>query len=161
MKEQIKAAESLWEFALALYSSPGVEETALKLQDEYGADVVILLWACWLESRGQKLESATLHNAARATADWTALAVLPLRELRRSLKPAAGGKDLVGEVRARIKEAELLAERHSLALLSKVEGVPAHDLRPTANAQFYLESLGAGKVGETALELLRSAMRQI
>jgi uncharacterized protein (TIGR02444 family) len=135
---------SLWEFALALYSSPGVEETVLSLQDEAGVNVNILLWSCWLESRGIRMNPATLAQAQAVISDWEAQVVSPLRRLRRKLKPLAAEDDLGGELRNHIKDAELLAERRCLELLNAVDlSGASRDPAPGENAFAYLGHIGA------------------
>ena len=42
------AAGALWDFAVRLYAEPGVGEACLALQDRFGVDVPLLLWAAWL-----------------------------------------------------------------------------------------------------------------
>ena len=54
----------LWNFALACYARPGVEQVFLRLQDG-GADVCLLLCALWLERRQVPCEGAAPGAAAR------------------------------------------------------------------------------------------------
>lgn len=140
---RMTGARSLWEFALALYSSPGVEETVLHLQDEQGANVNILLWTFWLESRGIPLSLPLLARAEAAIEDWDTQVVAALRHLRRQLKAPAEREPFARDIRSRIKEAELLAERRCLGLLESLE-LPrsTHAPRPGENATVYLRHLG-------------------
>src|SRR5690606_3057428 len=79
----------LWAFADALYSSHGVEETCLHLQDEYGVNVNLMLWCCWLEGRRVELSSMLLDRARHAIEAWDADIIKPLRRARRLVKEAA------------------------------------------------------------------------
>ena len=40
---------SLWDFAVQVYATPEVEQQSLELQDQYNANINIILWCCWLE----------------------------------------------------------------------------------------------------------------
>src|SRR5690606_29038629 len=111
----------LWEFALALYSSPGVEETALYLQDSKRLRVSVLLWLCWLEARNIRLSPAQLSRAEADIAGWDDQVVARLRSMRRRLKKAAARHSGTAALRRNIKHLELLAERYLLARLAAVE----------------------------------------
>lgn len=131
--------EPLWEFALALYSSPGVEETALHLQDTLGVNINVLLWACWLETRKLRLTPALLQHAESSIAAWDCHVVQVLRRLRQDLK--AYEVETATELRASVKEAEILAERQCLAMLQTIElAAPEADLDLGQNMAFYLDS---------------------
>ena len=149
-------SESLWEFALALYRSPGVEETVLSLQDEREANVNILLWCFWLEYRGSLLTPAILDRAQSAITDWDRQVVRELRHLRRRLKSLAQEDVLAGEIRNLVKQAELLSERRCLYLLESLQ-LPASMQRPEwgRNAAVYLGSLGV----QADLTALKEAMQ--
>lgn len=109
----------LWDYALSLYSAPGVADACLVLQDEGGADVCELLWVCWLAH--QNLRPADdigphLRNVRR----WQATYTYPLRAQRRALKPEAANSKTIARLRQTIKEAELLAEREALQQLQRL-----------------------------------------
>ena len=53
------SARPLWDFSLEVYGRPKVAETCLRLQDEFGVDVPVLLFAAWLAAE----HSATLGRA--------------------------------------------------------------------------------------------------
>jgi len=135
---------ALWEWTLEAYSQAGVPEACLVLQDQHGQNTSLLLWAVWAETA----DAAALARAADIARRWEALALAPLREVRRALKPGFEGvDDAVREgLREDVKAAELRAERvlmealeaitpgrggaHALAALqaaSKAWGKPAPD----------------------------------
>jgi len=102
--------EALWRFSLALYARPGVAEALIALQDRAGSGVNLVLFGLWLGvSRGHPLTAAELAAAEAAIAPINEAVVLPLRQLRRQLKPA-GDLDLQA-LRRRIAGLELAAER--------------------------------------------------
>lgn len=41
--------KSLWESVLDSYSKPTVEQLSLAWQDQYGANVTLMLWCVWLQ----------------------------------------------------------------------------------------------------------------
>lgn len=105
-----EAAAELWRFSLAIYSRPGVAPACLVLQDQYGCDVNLALYCCWLgaSSRG-RLTGDTLAAADAAIASWRHEVVERFRGARRAIK-AAGASDSDG-IYAKAKAVELEAER--------------------------------------------------
>lgn len=100
---------SLWDWVLSAYERGGVPEATLELQDAHGQNTSFLLWAAWAGVE----DPALLERAAAVTRDWDAVALVPLREVRRALKasrpPVA---DPAREaLREDVKAAELKAER--------------------------------------------------
>lgn len=110
--------DSLWDFSLALYAQPGVAESCLRLQDEQGINVNLLLWCVWLECNGWHLDQGRLHEAQRCTRGWDKHYVIPLRHLRQRMKAEFGtANGAIEKVRGHIKQAELAAERELQMLL--------------------------------------------
>ncbi len=119
----------LWEFALALYGRPGVEAACLALQDKGGVDVCELLWRCWLlqhDARPGPRAEAGVAEVRR----WQQEITLPLRQLRRRLKPEAMTRSGVAELRETLKRAELEAEREALGRLERLALEDTGDLQP-------------------------------
>jgi uncharacterized protein (TIGR02444 family) len=109
---------SLWDFSLSHYARPGVAEACLQLQDGHGANVNLLLWCVWLERRGLMLNEVRLRNAQQRIHSWDEHYVIPLRHLRRRMKAEFGVVDAgIEQLRAQIKQAELLAEKQLQLLL--------------------------------------------
>lgn len=108
----------LWTFALRLYTEPGVEQACLHLQ-ENGADVCLLLTACWLGRRGVAFDASRLDSLRRVSEPWQEQVVKPLRSLRQSWRPQAQVDPALAGLREQIKALELEAERK---LLARLEG---------------------------------------
>ncbi len=121
----------LWEFAVAVYSRPGVEHACLVLQDSYGLDVDVLLFAVWLGARGESL-GPVLDGGLAISEKWQAV-IGPLRATRRALK-AMPQSETVGSLRAAVKAAELSAEHAELDALEVLAGIPGQGGRATAEA---------------------------
>lgn len=109
------AAAPLWDFALALYGSSGVEAACLHLQDDAGVDVCELLWCCWLFQHGAM--PVAYCTELEEIRHWQREVTLPLRRLRRRLKASSQGDAGIAELRRTLQRAELQAERESLTRL--------------------------------------------
>lgn len=136
---------NLWEFSLQHYSRPGVADACLRLQDEHGVNVNLLLWCAWLEQLGIILDSVRLRNAQERIQAWDENYVVPLRQLRRRMKTEFGVSDSdIEQVRKQIKQAELLAEKQLQSWLEALvttycgsEIYPAYSQGD--NVRFYLQ----------------------
>jgi uncharacterized protein (TIGR02444 family) len=152
--------ESLWDFSLAFYAKPGVEDCCLQLQDNYRVNVNVLLWCVWLGFRGYELNQVYLDEALALISPWDNHYVRPLRDLRRQMKVEFGTGDAgVEAARTTIKQAELQAERqlqHWLEQRVKQWGTPSTANRQTLskNIHVYLASLGIAKQVITQVEEL-------
>ena len=118
----------LWDWTLRAYGRDGVPEACLALQDVHGQNTSLLLWAVWAETA----DAALLARAADLARRWEALALTPIRAVRRALKPAFGGVE-DGEreaLREDVKAAELRAERVLMEALEAMSDGPggAHAL---------------------------------
>jgi uncharacterized protein (TIGR02444 family) len=103
----------LWRFSLAFYAMPAVAPACLRLQDEAGVDVNLLLFLLWNAAQGRRLAADAVAEAERHVSAWRGAVVLPLRAVRRALKtPIAGvAADRAEGMRSIVKDAELEAER--------------------------------------------------
>jgi uncharacterized protein (TIGR02444 family) len=104
------AAAEFWRFSLAVYGKPDVAAACLVLQDQFGRDVNLALYCCWLGASGRgRLTRAVLDAADRAVAPWRHEVVENFRTARRAIKQAAvlGSDNLY----AKAKAVELEAER--------------------------------------------------
>ena len=111
---------SIWDWTLEAYARPGVPEACLALQDRFGQNTDLLLWAVWAEVTDRGLIARAV-DAARA---WDQAALKPLREVRRGLKPVLPPVEDAARERLRedVKACELLAERVLLETLAELTG---------------------------------------
>ena len=100
---------ALWDWTLKAYGQAGVPEACLTLQDDHGQNTPLLLWAVWAEAA----DPALLARAADVARRWEALTLMPIRAVRRTLKPAFDGIADGGRegLREDVKAVELRAER--------------------------------------------------
>ena len=100
---------ALWDWTLRAYGRAGVPEACLALQDDHGQNTSLLLWAVWAEAADPTL----LARAADVARRWEALALTPIRQVRRALKAAFDGVEPEARegLREDVKAVELRAER--------------------------------------------------
>jgi uncharacterized protein (TIGR02444 family) len=111
---------SLWDWTLQAYARPGAPEACLVLQDEFGQNTSFLLWAVWAEVADADL----LARAAGLAHRWEELVLIPIRQVRRALKPAFTGVE-DGEregLREDVKAVELRTERVLMDALEAMTG---------------------------------------
>ncbi len=113
----------LWDWAVSGYGRDGVQPVCLHLQDDFGQNVPLLLWAIWASQAGWVGDEETLEAACDLARAWDDLAVRPLRAVRQAMKkPHPDLDDLARErVRDQVKAAELLAEKALLEALATLE----------------------------------------
>jgi uncharacterized protein (TIGR02444 family) len=143
------AAAAFWAFSLAIYAAPGVAEDCLALQDRHGLDVNIALFCCWHGWSGRgRLTAAEIAAAEARVVDWTRDIVVPLRSVRRALKPLAA--PAAATIRTSVKRLELDAEREEQRLLVDGARVAARTADPldaaAANLKSYLAAHGVEDV---------------
>lgn len=147
-------AGPIWEWALEAYARPGVPEACLKLQDEHGQNTSLLLWAVYAEAK----DPALLARAAAAAHAWDRTALVPLREVRRALKPALPPFDDHARqaLREEVKGLELSAERLLLETLDRMSQAQggAHALEALeAASKAWDKPAPAGALAELAAAL--------
>jgi uncharacterized protein (TIGR02444 family) len=145
----------LWDWTLEAYARPGVPEACLALQDQHGQNTSLLLWAVWAEAA----DSDLLARAADAARRWEALALAPLRAVRRALKPPLPPIDDAGRegLREDVKAVELRAER---VLMETLEAMTDGQGGAHALAALEAASRGWGNAAPaSALAALAAALR--
>lgn len=123
-------ALEFWDYAVALYVRPGVQEQLLHWQDKNCADVNLALLCVWAGSRGRALENADFRLASAATTGWNAGVTRTLRALRRRLKEdwhclAENTEPARQSILAAELEAERTAQRLMLEALAPWPAAPA------------------------------------
>lgn len=99
------------DFALRVHGGDGVGPACVLLQDRFGLDVNVLLFAARVGTRGP-LTEPILQAATEQVAQWHAEVVLPLRGVRRRLKsgPAPAPSPATAELREQLQGLEIRAE---------------------------------------------------
>jgi uncharacterized protein (TIGR02444 family) len=123
-------ANPFWDYALELYRKEGVEKACLVLQERHGLDVNLVLFGCWLATRGIEVERDWLAQVAAIVEGWQIEVVRPLRNVRSRLKaelakPQAESipgrwPELAADLRQRILALEIDGERLEQLLLAEL-----------------------------------------
>ena len=111
-----------WVFSTGFYAREGVAAECLRLQDEHGVDVNLLLYCLWCASLGRALDRDCLEALDSAVAEWRDKVVVRLRGLRRSLTGSG-----VDEIREAVKAAELLAEQWQQRMMYELFSGPGSE----------------------------------
>jgi uncharacterized protein (TIGR02444 family) len=153
-----------WAFALDIYAKPGIADGCLKLQNQAGVDVVLLLTIVFAAVRLRILPTpAEIEQLDEACRPWRDEVVRPLRSIRSRLKtgPLPAPSSETELFRTEIKAAELEAERlHNNLLVGALparrgrQAVAAEQLRSVVGSVVTL-FLGKRSDGLSA-DLLRS-----
>lgn len=156
-------ANPLWEFAIEFYGRDGVQSHCLDLQDQHDDDVLCLLLCCWCAVEGIELEQQWLDGVLGDAAwrQWRGECIEALRRLRRNLKHStlAGA----GDLRQRVKDLELAAEKLAVEYLHRHLGDARAAVAPSAaglctNLQRYRRSAALPPMSAAdMLPLLRAA----
>ena len=108
----------------------------LALQDGHAQCIPYLLWALWLDASGRPVSRDLLGIGAVMARGWQDVAVAPLRDLRRKLKPPVARVRAADQrrLRERVKTLELDAERMLLRMLEGASPPPDGDPHGPAGA---------------------------
>lgn len=163
------AEAPLWAFAVGLYAAPGVADACLSLQDHYGCDVNVLLFAAWIGAvHHRAMTTVEMAETAALVQCWHEEIVGPLRDVRRRLKsgPPPAPSESTEALRTRIKAIELESERIELSLLE--QWAPRLAPAPGATGGDGLENLNiavrhftGGELPAAAVELTRALARGV
>ena len=117
-------ANPFWDFSISVYGRQGVGPACIALQDRHGLDVNILLWCCWVGSRGGgAIGEAAMRCAAERVAPWREEVVEPLRSARRAIHDAAPEAipEAAEALRRKTLSAEIDSERVAQLILADAE----------------------------------------
>ena len=98
-------------YARRLYERPGLTRRLLVLQDEFGADINLILFCCYQAVvRGHALDKATLEHLIGAVTHWRKTAISPMRTIRRRIKQSLLSNPSLSTVYEALLVAEIEAE---------------------------------------------------
>jgi uncharacterized protein (TIGR02444 family) len=164
------AQNPLWDYSVAIYGRPGVEDACLALQDQAGADVGMMLFLCWIAQSGRgRMTRAEVQKAMAVVAVWRVQVLAPLRRVRRRVK--ANGTSGEPALHKKLLEVELDAERIEQVRLYTTmtrDPVTLHGTPETREADaryncgLYFEEAGVplgGPLGDALTTLIKAATR--
>ncbi len=108
--------ERFWDFSVRTYRTQGVPDACLALQNEYGVDVNLLLFCCWIGATRGDFEDPLFEAALSFSGAWSGNLVRGLREVRTWMKhegcpDARVPTDQCMALREKIKGCEFEAEK--------------------------------------------------
>jgi len=117
-----ETTNEFWRFSLSVYAAPGVADECLDLQDRFGIDVNLLLFAAYTGSQRLLLSSEELDRCSSLVQQWRDQVIRPLRDVRRAIKalPQQDGVQIqrqIEDIRGSIKSIELESEKVQQDLL--------------------------------------------
>ena len=97
--EKTQATDQVWAEITRLYKTPGVEATVLDLQDHRGANVILVLFLCWLADAGRVPRPGVgLDDLLKAGGVRRMVLLKPVRALRRALFRKKGAKNALKNI---------------------------------------------------------------
>jgi uncharacterized protein (TIGR02444 family) len=146
--------ERFWDFSVRTYRTDGVPAACLSLQNDYGADVNMLLYCAWIGAAVGPFEHELFSRANDYSLRWAKNIVIPLREARTWMKHTGCGAQPTPtaecmQLREDVKSVEFAAEKMQQEVLgSMVQVDQARSDNPerivadvAANLLRYLESI--------------------
>ena len=147
--------EGFWDFSVRTYRMDGVPDACLSLQNDYGADVNMLLYCCWIGAYIGQFDGELFARASAFSTQWADHVVVPLRSARTWMKHTGCDTDPVPtdacmQLREEIKSVEFAAEKMQQQVLESLVSIdqsrndaPDHILKDiVANLILYSEHTG-------------------
>ena len=141
---------NFWQYSVAFYRKPGITEACLKLQNQHGFDVNLVLFCLWYGLNRGLLPVPLLQQALDFSHYWNALAVQPLRDARTMLK-------IDTRLRSLSSAADINALRESMQGLElKAEQIQQQELQQLA--AFHL---GHNAQGNSQVETMQQNLENL
>ena len=120
--------EQFWDFSVRTYRTKGVPDACLSLQNDYGADVNMLLFCAWTGAAIGPFDGELYNRASEYSTRWAENVVIPLREARTWMKHtgcsvAPMPEDACMQLREEIKVVEFAAEKMQQEVLESLVSI--------------------------------------
>ncbi|ABD82845.1 TIGR02444 family protein [Saccharophagus degradans] len=153
--------KSLWESVLDSYSKPTVEQLSLAWQDQYGANVTLMLWCVWLQRENICLSKDVLQDVVATIKEVEDATLWPLRRARAALYDLS----VITRVQQQLVKKQVLAAELSIEkiLVHKLQDVTQkyievmRDVEAPLQLEDYLQSLAMPNAAMCAQEYLALA----
>jgi len=154
--------ERLWAFAVEFYGREGVAQLCLRLQNDHGLDVDIVIACLWHASRGGSVDEVQLESMIMAAAPARAR-VRVIRELRRGVGLDRKQDSVWQATYEQLLSAELAAERVELEWIESVLGDAPRDFAsgPDECAHRALEAMHCYTTREGESETVKTSLNQL
>ena len=120
--------EGFWDFSVRTYRTDGVPDACLSLQNDYGADVNMLLYCCWIGACIGQFDRDLFTRASAFSTLWADRVVAPLRSARTWMKHTGCDTESVPtdacmQLREEIKSVEFAAEKMQQQVLESMVSI--------------------------------------
>ncbi len=129
-----------WNYSTQIWTLPDVEAICLDLQNNFDADINMLLYCCWVGDKSLSLSDDDLQILLDTIQPWQTI-IKPLRESRKMMQQQAIAMpaNMKDQTITNMSEMELNAEHMTQLALEKV--IKLKDIKPCASSN---ENTGVG-----------------
>lgn len=112
----------LWDFSVQTYSLPEVQDICLSLQDDFNANINIIMYCLWTAEQNIKISQDNVTALVQSTQPWQDTILKPLRDVRKMIKDhiIAMPVELLDQTVSNLGEMELNAEHMSQMAIEKI-----------------------------------------
>ena len=130
--------ENFWDFSVRTYRTAGVPEACLSLQNNYGADVNMVLYCAWLAATAGPFDDQLFNRTSKFSTRWADNVVKRLRSARTWMKRTGCASEPVStdacmELREEIKDVEFAAEKMQQEALESMSPIDRN--RPCTSSE--------------------------
>lgn len=131
------AHAGFWQWSLKCYAADGAAPLLLRLQDNFGFSVNLLLWCAWCAPGFREVPEETVKSAIKLTTQWSGDVTARLHAARRALKspPAEADAGAASALRSDVHAAELAAEKIEQDMLERLASDVLSRLDDAAGAE--------------------------
>ena len=148
--ENLELENAFWRFSIKLWEDGRLRSLMLRLQDEQGLRVNLLLFAVWLSTE-DKMLAGHFEDVKIYTKEWHEAVVAPLRRVRKCLPDS----ERTASLKSQIQQCELYSEQLEQALLFTFSGkIPKMSYLDSPLAQKLTHNLLASQIPQSELLLL-------
>ena len=124
----VRGIEGFWDFSVRTYRTDGVPDACLSLQNDYGADVNMLLYCCWVGAYTGQFDPELFAKGSAFSTLWADHVVVPLRSTRTWMKQTGCDTESVPtdacmQLREEIKSVEFAAEKMQQQVLESMVSI--------------------------------------
>ncbi len=118
-----ETSDVFWDYSLKIWENENAKQLLLEYQEQQGLDINLLLFLLWISGQGMILTASPEQVSAIQTG-WLDKIIKPIRALRRE-------NQNISELKSRLLQAELEAERHYQKALCALLEEGAATMAPT------------------------------
>ncbi len=124
----VRGIKGFWDFSVRTYRTDGVPDACLSLQNDYDADVNMLLYCCWVGAYIGQFDHELFTKASEFSTLWADHVVVPLRSARTWMKRTGCDTETVPtdacmQLREEIKSVEFAAEKMQQQVLEALVSI--------------------------------------